>query len=109
MPDNIASVPVVVALKTKSDKASLITFAYQLSTIVTKCVHSNFEISDFVVTFGGTKDVLRELKKIDVKKRFEYVVVYSPKQIAQNAEEFNDFVAQVKTLYKSDVLWLRSG
>lgn len=105
----IESVPVVVALKTKSDKASLITFAYQLSTLVTKCVHSDFAVSDFVVTFGGTKDVLRELKKIDAKKRFEYVIVYSPKQIAQSAEEFDDFIAQVKSLYKSDVLWLRSG
>lgn len=106
---NVESVSVVIALKTKSDKASLMTFAYQLSTIVTKCVRSDFEVSDFVVTFGGTKDVLRELKKIDAKKRFEYVIVYSPKQIAQNADEFNDFVTQVKADYKSDVLWLRSG
>ncbi len=55
----------VIALKAKSDKASLKTMAYQVSQITTRAVKANIELVDCIITFGGTKDILREVKKLD--------------------------------------------
>ena len=60
----------VIVLKAKTDKASLKTFAYQVAQITTQATKSNIQIVDCIVTFGGVKDVLREVKKLDGQKRF---------------------------------------
>lgn len=97
----------VMAFKVKSDKESIRTLAYQTSQITTQCVKQNIKIIDCVITFGGVKDVLREVKKIDSKKRFDYLLVYSPNQIAGNKEDFMALTNILKDEFQVDVLILR--
>ena len=99
----------VVALKAKGDKASIRTAIYQSMQIATKCTKDNVAVIDGIVTFGGTKDIFRELKTIDARKRFDYVIVFSPAQIAKTKQEFEDFVAEVESTFKCKVVWLRTG
>ena len=73
----------VLALKVKSDKASLKTLAYQVAQITTQCVKSDIKIVDCIITFGGTKDFVREITKLDAKKEFDFLLIYSPQQIAK--------------------------
>ena len=98
----------VMVLKAKSDKASLRTMAYQVAQITTKCVELDVKIIDCIVTFGGVKDVLRELKKLDAGKRFDSVIIYSPSQICKDDAEYQAFVDEVQTTLKAGVRYIRS-
>lgn len=99
----------VVAIKAKGDKAGIKTALYQGMQIATKCTNDNVKVIDCVPTFGGTKDIIRELKAIDARKRFDCVIVFSPSQVAKTPEEFKDFVAVVESTFKCEVCWLRTG
>lgn len=97
----------VIAIKAKSDKASLKTLAYQVAQITTLCTENNIKIKDCIITFGGTKDILREVKKLDAQKHFDYLVVYSPYQVAKDMTEFSEFVGVMEQNFKIDVKALR--
>ena len=99
----------VIVLKAKTDKASLKTFAYQVAQLTTQATKTNIKIVDCIVTFGGAKDILREVKKLDGQKRFENILIYSPNQICKNALEYQDLVATLEKDYKVGVKCLRSG
>lgn len=99
----------VIVLKAKTDKASLKTFAYQVAQLTTQATKTNIKIVDCIVTFGGAKDILREVKKLDGQKRFENILIYSPNQICKNALEYQDLVATLEKDYKVGVRCLRSG
>lgn len=97
----------VLAFRVKSDKESMRTLVYQTSQITTQCVKQNIKIIDCVITFGGVKDVVREIKKIDNKKRFDYLLIYSPQQIANNKDDFIALVDILKHDFQIEVLALR--
>jgi len=78
----------VIALKAKSDKASLKTLMYQTAQIATLATKTNIKIVDCIVTFGGAKDVIREVKQIDAKKHFNSLLIYAPNQLCKDAKEF---------------------
>lgn len=99
----------VIVLKVKTDKASLKTFAYQVAQLTTQATKTNIKIVDCIVTFGGAKDILREVKKLDGQKRFENILIYSPNQICKNALEYQDLVATLEKDFKVGVKCLRSG
>ena len=94
----------VMAVKTKSDKKSIKSLAYQVSMITTKCVNPNIKILDCIVTFGGVKDILREVKRLKEYKDFQYLLIYSPKHIADNEEEYLLFVDKLKKVYDIEVI-----
>ena len=99
----------VMAVKTKSDKKSIKSLAYQVSMITTKCVCPNIKILDCIVTFGGTKDIIREVKNLKDRKEFNYLLIYSPKHIAESEEEYLLFVDKLKKEYDIEVItykWL---
>lgn len=98
----------ITASKAKSDKESIKTMSYQIAQITTRCVEHNIKIIDCLITFGGTKDILREVKKLDNKVHFDYLIIYSPKQISQSAEEYNAFVETMKTEFKVEVVPYRT-
>ena len=98
----------IMVLKAKSDKASLKTLAFQVGQITTQCTRHNVEIVDCIITFGGAKDALRELKKIDQKKEFNSVVLYSPNQLCKDEEEYQAFVTEIQNQYKAGVRYIRS-
>lgn len=97
----------VLAFRVKSDKESMRTLVYQTSQITTQCVKQNIKIIDCVITFGGVKDIVREIKKIDNKKRFNYLLIYSPQQIANNKNDFIALVDILKHDFQIEVLALR--
>lgn len=98
----------VMVLKVKSDKASLKAMAYQVAQIATECTKHNVKIIDCIVTFGGPKDIIRELKKIDAQKRFDSIIVYSPTQICKNANEYGVFVDAVQADFQAGVRCIRT-
>ena len=66
----------VIALKVKSDKSGIRTAVYQACQLAMQAWKSNIEVIDCIVTFGGSKDILREVKVIDAKERFDTVSSY---------------------------------
>lgn len=98
----------VMVLKVKADKSSLKAMAYQVAQIATECTKHNIEIIECVVTFGGSKDVLRELKKIDAQKKFDSIVVYSPAQVCKDEGEYQSFVNTIQTVFKAGVRYIRT-
>lgn len=98
----------VLALKVKSDKASLKTLAYQVAQITTQCVKSDIKIVDCIITFGGTKDFVREITKLDAKKEFDFLLIYSPQQIAKDKVEYQAFKEVLKEEFDIEIKALRS-
>lgn len=98
----------VLALKVKSDKESLKTLAYQVAQITTQCVKSDIKIIDCIITFGGIKDFAREVAKMDAKKEFDYLLIYSPQQISKDGVEFQAFKEVLKEKYDIEIKALRS-
>lgn len=99
----------VIALKGKGDKASMKTLAYQVSQITTKAIKTNIQIVDCIITFGGVKDILREVKTLDAKKRFDSLLIYSPSQICKDPQEFQTFVSTLEKDYKVGIRCIRSN
>ena len=87
----------VMAFKVRNTKEDIRTLAYQVSQITTDCVHQDIKITDCIITFGGTKDILREVKKLKERKAFDYLLIYSPKQFAGKEEEFYFFATSLKS------------
>ena len=98
----------VLALKVKSDKESLKTLAYQVAQITTQCVKDNIKIVDCILTFGGVKDFTRAITKLDAKKEFDYLLIYSPQQIAKDDVEYQAFKEVIKEQFDIDIKALRS-
>ena len=94
----------VMAVRTKADKQSIKHLAYQVAKITTKCVNPNIKIVDCIVTFGGTKDIIREVRRLSSKKEFQYVLIYSPMDIAQSKEDYEKFVNCIREDYHMEVV-----
>lgn len=99
----------VLAVRAKAEKASIYALVHQVVGMTGLCINNNAKIVDCAFVFSGTKELIKELKKIDARKRFDYVVIYSPAQIAESKEEFTSFVDTVEQQFKCRVTWLRSG
>lgn len=99
----------VIALKAKTDKAGLRTMAYQVAQITTQAVKNDIKLIECIITFGGVKDILREIKAMDSKKRFEYLLIYSPSQICKDLLEYRAFVEILEREYKIQVKYIRSN
>ena len=98
----------VLALKVKSDKESLRTLAYQVAQITTQCVKSNIKIIDCIITFGSTKDFIREITKLDAKKEFDFLLIYSPQQISKDGVEYQAFKEVLKEKFDVEIKVLRN-
>lgn len=98
----------VMALKTSTDKESLEELAFEVSQITAKCINNNLKLVDCVISFSGTKDILKRVKRLDKKKRFDFLVIYSPHQIAKTKEEYQEFVSVLRSEFKVEVLYLRA-
>lgn len=94
----------VMALKTKADKSSIKNLAYQVAMITTRCVKPNVKIIDCIVTFGGVKDIIREIRNLDKTKSFQYLLIFSPKQIAKNQSEYEYLVSTLWNEFKVKVI-----
>lgn len=99
----------VIALKAKSDKAGIRSLAYQVTQITTQAVKSGVQIVDCITTFGGAKDILREVRVLDSKKRFDSLLIYSPSQICKDAVEFQAFVEILEKDYRVKVRYIRNN
>ena len=99
----------VMVLKAKTDKKGLKTLAYQIAQITTQATKTNIKIIDCVVTFGGARDILREVKNLDCQKEFQSILIYSPSQICKDREEFKNLVDVLNNKYGIMVRFYRSG
>lgn len=97
----------VMAFKVKNNKDSIKALTYQVAKITTDCVDQNIRIKDCIITFGGTKDILREVKKLHSMKEFDCLLIYSPKQIADTQTEFLLFANTLKNEYKIEVKYYK--
>lgn len=99
----------VIALKAKNDKSGIRAVAYQVTQLTTQAVKSGVQIVDCIVTFGGVKDILREIRVLDSKKRFDSLLIYSPSQICKDAVEFQAFVEILEKDYRVKVRYIRNN
>lgn len=109
MPSNLSipTVPGVIVLKAAKDKAGQKTSAYQNGQITTKCVHNNIEIVDYIITYGGLKDVEKETIKLFEQKQFKYLLFYSPRPFSDSQNEFSEFVDRLEKFHGIYVKQLR--
>ena len=99
----------VIALKVKSDKSGIRTAIYQTYQLCLQAWRSGIEVVDCVITFGGAKDIIREVKVIDAKARFDTLLIYSPSQICKDKIEFLEFENFMTECFKVQIKFLRSG
>ena len=99
----------VLVLKAKTDKKGVKTLSYQVAQIATQATKTNIKIIDCVVTFGGAKDILREVGNLDCLKEFQSILIYSPSQICKDKEEFKNLVDVLNNKYGVMVRFYRSG
>lgn len=78
----------VMAFRVQANKDSIKALTFQVAKITTDCVYQKIEIIDSIVTFGKVRDLLREVEKLHNLKDFDYLLVYSPYQLADSKEEF---------------------
>lgn len=98
----------VLVLKAKTDKKGLKTLAYQIAQITTQATKTNIKIIDCVVTFGGARDILREVKNLDCQKEFQSILIYSPSQICKDEQEYKTLVETLQKDYGVGVRCYRS-
>ena len=97
----------VIVLKAGTNKASVEDIAWQSSQLTMFCYQHRVEPIDCVVCYRGCEDIIKKLRSVDRKKRFDYIVIYSPHQIAKSKEEYMAFVNACRNIFKSDVKFLR--
>lgn len=101
-------VSAIIALRVANNLDSIEDTIFQTSQITKLCIKQNITLVGCVATYSGVKDLLKKLKKVDRKKRFDVVIVYSPRQITKNHEEYVEFVNTLKKEYAVDVYCYRS-
>lgn len=99
----------VIALKAKGDKNGIKAVAYQVAQLTTRAVKCGIQIVECVVTFGGVKDILREIRGLDSQKRFNTLLIYSPNQFCKDETEFRAFVEILEKDFKVQVRYIRSN
>ena len=98
----------VMVIKAKTDKAGLNTLAFQSAQIATYAIANNLEIIYCIIATNGIKEILREIKKLDERVIFHSIILYSPVQIAKDADEYNDFVETLDKEFDIAVRYCRS-
>lgn len=99
----------VVVLKAKVDKPSMRKAVIQSERIATQCVLQGFQIMDYIIIpSGGTEEVYKQVKKLKSANKvpFNYLIVYTPKEISKTPQEFKVFCYQMETEFKCYVNWL---
>lgn len=99
----------VIALKVKSDKSGIRTAVYQACQLYAQAWKSGIEVVDCIVTFGGARDIIREVKVIDAKARFDTLLIYSPSQVCKEKQEFIELESILADNYQIQIRYLRSG
>ncbi|PHV69243.1 hypothetical protein CS063_16785 [Sporanaerobium hydrogeniformans] len=103
----VTTVPGVIVLRAAKDKAGQKACAYQNCQITTKCVQSNIQAVDFIVTHGSLKEVEKETIRLFEQKHFKYLLFYSPRQFTSNQNEFIELVEMLEQFYGIYVKQLR--
>ena len=97
----------VMAFKVRNTKEDIRTLAYQVSQITTDCVHQDIKITDCIITFGGVKDIMREVKKLKERKEFDYLLIYSPTQFTSVHADFLSFANALKAECGIDIKYYK--
>lgn len=99
----------VIALKVKNDKTGIKTAIYQACQLCVEALKNDVRVVECIVTFGGAKDVLREVRALDAKGRFDTLLIYSPSQICKDGIEFLEFENFLTECFNIRIRYLRSG
>ena len=87
----------VICIKANTkDNEGLRTFANQISQISQSAAFHNINVVDVLITNTDARNLVKQLKKLDEKEEFTFVLIYSPTQICASPEEYRLFVAEVK-------------
>ena len=88
----------MMVFKVKTDKESIKTLVYQTCMLTTQCTKDNIKIIDCVITFGGGKSVIAEIKRVKARKDFQSVLLFSPKAVASSSIEYRTFLAAMNDM-----------
>lgn len=97
----------LIAKPTSTAKADLEIMAKQVAQITTSCVENNIEVEDIIITFGGSKDITKRVKSLIEHKEIKVLLLYSAKQVAENKQEYREFVADMRDWYQLKVICYR--
>lgn len=86
----------IMVFRMRSDKEAIRTMAFQVAMLTTQCTKDNIKIIDCLVSFGGTKSVISEIGRLKDRKEFDYVLLYSPKNVCSTPMEYRGFVSEIK-------------
>ena len=82
----------LILLKSANNRQANEDCAWQSSQLTMFCIANNVKPIGCVVSHAGIKDMEKRIKSSDRTKRFEYIVIYSPNQIAKSKEEYEWFI-----------------
>jgi len=101
-------IPAVIVIKlTSTAKADIEISCRQVAQITTTCVGKNIYVEDIIVTFQGVKDITNRVKSLTEHKEIEALLIYNEKQIASSEKEYLDFIRDMDTWYKLQVVTFR--
>lgn len=99
----------VIALKVKNDKAGIKICVKQACQLFLSAYKAGIEVADVIITFGGAKDILREIRSIDAISEVNTLILYSPSQICSTSDEFKAFTDAVYNTYKITIRTYRTN
>lgn len=97
MEDRLERTALVFHLKT--DKESIKTLVFQTAAITTQCTKDDIKIVDCILTFGGVRTVIADVKTLKMRKNIDSVTLFNRQCIAVNDRDFGIFLQAMKELH----------
>lgn len=94
----------LIVLKSTNNRQASEDCAWQCAQLTEFCIQSKVKPIGCVVSHAGINDMIKRVKSADRTKRFDYVVIYSPTQIAKSEQEYEDFVTTLNEDFQVKVI-----
>lgn len=94
----------LILLKSTNNRQACEDCAWQCAQLTEFCIQSKVKPVGCVVSHAGIKDMIKRVQSADKTKRFEYVVIYSPTQIAKSEQEYQEFVTTMHEEFQVKVI-----
>lgn len=97
----------LILLKAANNRQANEDCAWQCCQLTMFCITNKVKPIGCVVSHAGIKDMVKRVHSADKTKRFEYIVIYSPNQVAKSEAEYMDFIKTMADEYQVRVIPFR--
>jgi len=94
----------LIVLKSANNRQAAEDCAWQCAQLTEFCIANKVKPIGCVVSHAGINDMIKRVKSADRTKRFDYVVIYSPTQIAKTTQEYDEFVTAMNDEFQVKVI-----